>query len=461
MDTAYVGEQDNAIAQALASVRAQVPRWLSKLPAAPGFRSHGKVSQVLGTLIEAHMPPVEIGELCHLINPAQPDVHMLAEVVGFTDKAAILSALSPLEGVSNRTVIEPLRRGHSVEVGDHLFGGVLDGFGQLQFRAPAASVVVSTWRDTVPVIRDAPKATERPRIATALPTGVRAIDGLLTMGRGQRIGVFAGPGCGKTTLMAAIGRGCDADVIVFGLIGERGRELNEFLQHELDADLVRKTIIVCATSDRTSMERSRAAFTATAIAEAFRARGKRVLLLIDSLTRFARAQREIGLAAGEPPARGGYTPSVYTMLPRLIERAGNTPEGSITAMYTVLVDGEAASDPIGDEAKSLLDGHILLTRKLAEQGHYPAIDVLASISRVMSNVTTPEQRKSSSHFRELMARYQEMELLIRLGEYKAGTDPLADRAVKLRTAQLDFLRQDTRMAVPFSQTLDALKELVA
>lgn len=448
-----------AIDAALAPIRSQIPEWIDRLPPMPGFSSHGKVSQVLGTLIEAHMPPVEIGELCHLINPAFPDKHMLAEVVGFTDKAAILSALSPLEGVSTRTIIEPLRKVHTVEAGDHLFGSVLDGFGRPQFRAPAAIDIVSTWRETVPVIRDAPKATDRPRIAIPLPTGVRAIDGLLTMGQGQRIGVFAGPGCGKTTLMAAIARGCSADAIVFGLIGERGRELNEFLQYELDAELVKKTIIVCATSDRTSMERSRAAFTATAIAEAFRARGKNVLLLVDSLTRFARAQREIGLAAGEPPARGGYTPSVYTMLPRLIERTGTTPEGSITAMYTVLVDGESSSDPIGDEAKSLLDGHILLTRKLAEQGHYPAIDVLASISRVMSNVTTPEHRKSASHFRDLMARYQEMELLIRLGEYKSGTDPIADRAVKMRPEQLEFLRQDTHKQSDFKQTLDRLKAL--
>jgi len=445
-----------AIDQRLASIRACVPVWIKKLPATPGFGSHGKVAQVLGTLIEAHMPPVEIGELCTLINPAYPDKPMLAEVVGFTDKAAILSALSPLEGVSNRTIIEPLRRSHSIEVGDHLFGSVLDGFGRFQFRAPAASQVISTWRDTVPVIRDAPKATDRPRIIEPLSTGVRAIDGLLTMGRGQRIGVFAGPGCGKTTLMASIARGCKADAIVFGLIGERGRELNEFLQHELDDELVKKTIIVCATSDRTSMERARAAFTATAIAEAFRARGKNVLLLVDSLTRFARAQREIGLAAGEPPARGGFTPSVYTMLPRLVERAGSIPGGSITAMYTVLVDGESTSDPIGDEAKSLLDGHILLTRKLAEQGHYPAIDVLASISRVMSNVTTSEQRKAASHFRELLARYQEMELLIRLGEYKPGGDPIADRAVKLRPMQQDFLRQDTRTLSDFKTTLSQL-----
>lgn len=445
-----------AIDEAVDAIRGEATRSLDGLPVLPGFRAAGKVAQVVGPLIEAHMPPVRIGELCRLHNDTRPDQAMLAEVVGFTDRAALLSALSPLEGVSSRTVIEPLRQVHTVEVGDHLFGCVLDGFGRLMFRVPSADAGRASWRASVPVIRDAPNPTERPRIVNPMPTGVRAIDGLLTMGEGQRIGVFAGPGCGKTTLMAAIARGCAADAIVFGLVGERGRELNEFLQHELDEKLVSKTIVVVATSDRTSMERARAPFTATAIAEALRERGKKVLLLVDSLTRFARAQREIGLAAGEPPARGGFTPSVYTMLPRLIERAGGTPDGSITAMYTVLVDGENASDPIGDEAKSLLDGHILLSRKLAEQGHYPAIDVLASISRIMSNVITPEHRQAAVAFRELLARYQEMELLIRLGEYKTGADPVADRAISLREEQLSFLRQNTAMSAPFQQTLRQL-----
>jgi len=449
-------------AQALHGLRARIPALLAGLPSTPGMRCYGRVAQVQGTLVEARMPPARIGELCHLIAPeGEP---MLAEVVGFSDNVTLLAALSPLEGVSTHTLVEPLRRSHSVEVGEHLFGCVLDGFGRLQHQVPSVasgSAAVTRWRDQVPVIRDAPRATDRPRIVSALATGVRAIDGLLTVGRGQRLGIFAGPGCGKTTLMAAIARGCGADVIVFGLIGERGREVNEFLQHELDAALVRKTIIVCATSDRTSMERARAAFTATAIAEAFRARGKQVLLLVDSLTRLARAQREIGLAAGEPPARGGYTPSVYTMLPRLVERAGCTPQGSITALYTVLVDGEAASDPIGDEAKSLLDGHIVLSRKLAEQGHYPAIDVLASISRTMGNVTGAPHGKAAARMRELMARYQEMEMLIRLGEYQSGNDPLSDRAVALRQGHLDFLRQDTRSQARFEETLASLQGMAA
>lgn len=450
---------DAAVDSALAAVRGRVPAWVAAMPAAPGMQVRGKVAQVIGTLIEAAMPPVEIGELCQLDSPGRPGAGILAEVVGFTGSAALLSALSPLDGVSARTAITPLGQAHTVEAGDHLFGAVLDGFGRPMFRAPAASDMTATWSCTVPVIRAAPPANERPRIATPLATGVRAIDGLLTLGRGQRVGIFAGPGCGKTSLMAAIARGCQADVIVFGLIGERGRELNEFLEHELDAGLVRKSIIVCATSDRTSMERARAGFTATAIAEAFCARGQHVLLLVDSLTRFARAQREIGLAAGEPPARGGYTPSVYTMLPRLIERAGNTAGGSITAMYTVLVDGESSSDPIGDEARSLLDGHIVLTRKLAEQSHYPAIDVLASISRVMGNVAAPAHLQAAATFRQLQARYQEMELLIRLGEYQAGGDPVADAAVRLRPDQLGFLKQDTRHGAPFAASLAELSRL--
>jgi len=450
--------------EAVARLHARSARWQAGLPAQPGMRVRGRVTQVLGTLVEAAMPPVRIGELCHLHDPDHDRPPMLAEVCGFTGSATLLSALSPLEGVSARTMITPLRRSHVVEAGEHLFGCVLDGFGRLQYRAPAAPPAATSangWRCTVPVIRDAPPASERPRIATPLATGVRAIDGLLSLGRGQRVGVFAGPGCGKTTLLASIARNCAADVIVFGLVGERGRELNEFLEHELDATLVARTIIVCATSDRTSMERARAAFTATAIAEAFCAQGKQVLLLVDSLTRFARAQREIGLAAGEPPARGGFTPSVFTMLPRLIERAGGSRHGSITAMYTVLADGDNATDPISEEARSLLDGHIVLTRKLAEQGHYPAIDVLASISRVMSNVAAPEQLRAAARFRQLQSRYAEMELLIRLGEYQAGNDAEADAAVALRPHQLDFLRQDTRASAPFTETIERLGALAA
>ncbi len=438
----------------------------AELPHAPGTQVWGRVVQVIGTLIEARMPSVKVGELCQLLldddrRQAPSAASTLAEVVGFTDSSTLLASLSPLEGVSNRTRVLPLRRRLSVNVGPHLLGAVLNGFGQIEHRAIPVREDVEPWSQDVDVVRDAPAAFDRPRIQEPMPTGIRAIDGLLTLGVGQRIGVFASAGCGKTTLMASIARGCSADVIVFGLIGERGRELNEFLQHELDQELVRRTVIVCATSDRTSMERSRAAFTATAIAEGFRDRGQRVLLLIDSLTRLARAQREIGLATGEPPARGGYTPSVYTLLPRLIERAGNSKKGSITALYTVLLEGENTADPIGDEARSLLDGHIVLSRKLAEQNHYPAVDVLASISRTMSNVAQATHVKSAAVVRRLMSRYQDMELLIRLGEYKEGVDAVTDRAVRDRPAQLAYLQQSTREQNPYSDSLTKLARLGA
>lgn len=446
------------------SPEVMVAKLAAELPRAPGTQVSGRVIQVIGTLIEAKLPSVKVGELCELLldsdtgqKPTKSST--LAEVVGFTDSSTLLASLSPLEGVSNKTRVLPLRRRLSVKVGPHLLGAVLNGFGHIEHRAIAVQDNLEPWSQDVDVIKDAPAAFDRPRIQEPMPTGIRVIDGLLTLGVGQRVGVFAGAGCGKTTLMASIARGCSADVIVFGLIGERGRELNEFLQHELDEELVRRTVIVCATSDRTSMERCRAAFTATAIAEGFRDKGQRVLLLIDSLTRLARAQREIGLAAGEPPARGGYTPSVYTLLPRLIERAGNSKKGSITALYTVLLEGENTSDPIGDEARSLLDGHIVLSRKLAEQNHYPAVDVLASISRTMSNVAKTAHISSAAMVRRLMSRYQDMELLIRLGEYKEGVDALTDRAVRDRPSQLAYLQQPTRENSAFSESLAKLERL--
>jgi len=425
----------------------------------------GRVVQVLGTLIEGSISGAKLGDLCELIIPEKLDEPMLAEVVGFTKDSALLSALSALDGVASGTIIRPLRKAHSITIGPHLFGVVLDGFGRPLFKAPAAENMrlsaEDNWEvfETI-VIKEALDATKKPRVTQALHTGVKAVDTLLTLGCGQRVGIFAGAGCGKTTLLSAIARGADVDVIVFGLIGERGRELREFLEHELDEELVKKSILICATSDKTSMERARAAFTATAIAEAFRDKGKKVLLLIDSLTRFARAQREIGLAAGEPPAKGGFPPSVYTMLPRLIERAGNSEQGSMTALYTVLVEGDNIIDPIGEEARSLLDGHIILARKLAEQGHFPAIDILASISRTMTNVVDEEHRALANRFRALMARYKELELLIRLGEFKEGNDDLSDKAVALNGQIIDFLRQDTRYPAPYDDSYYQINEII-
>ncbi|WP_137938849.1 FliI/YscN family ATPase [Chitinivorax sp. B] len=435
----------------LDAVTARLKRTVLQLPA-PVLR--GRVKQVLGTLIEGQAAGACVGELCELRLSDEPTDCMLAEVVGFNGSNVLLSALEALEGVSPATEIRPLGTRHSIPVGPELFGRVLDGFGR-----PLDGKPLPPIQQVVPAIRDAPPPTERPRITQPFATGVRAIDGLITLGYGQRVGVFAGPGCGKTTLLAAIARGAAVDAVVFGLIGERGRELREFLEHEMDETLVAKSVLVCATSDRTSMERARAAFTATAVAEGLRDQGYRVLLLIDSLTRFGRAQREIGLAAGEPPTRGGFPPSVYTLLPRLIERAGNTQQGSITAIYTVLAESEGPADPLGEEAKSLLDGHIVLPRKLAEQGHYPAIDVLASLSRIMDNIVPKQQVSAARKLRQWLAQYRELELLIRLGEYRAGQDAASDQAVQMQPALKSWLQQDTRDTSPFEKTCTQLASL--
>ncbi|WP_219703132.1 FliI/YscN family ATPase [Marinomonas lutimaris] len=420
----------------------------------------GKVLQINGILLESHLPFARIGDLCTIHGENGKEI--LAEIIGFNAETVLLSALAALEGVEAGALITPHYQSHHIESSDALFGSVLDGFGRL-LQGPKDAFTLAKSETITPVINEALAPTQRPRISTPMPTGIRAIDGLLTIGEGQRIGVFAGAGCGKTTLLAELARNMPCDVIVFGLIGERGRELREFLDHELDDELRSRSILICSTSDRTSMERSRAASTATAIAEGFRARGKRVLLLIDSLTRFARAQREIGLAAGEPPGRGGFPPSVYTMLPRLVERAGNMEgAGSITALYTVLIEGDViAGDPVADEVRSLLDGHIILSRKLAEKNHYPAIDVLGSISRTMGNVTDSSHIQSAGKMRNLMSAYKEVEMLIRLGEYEQGHDPLTDSAVSLNGPINTFLKQSMRAPSSLNDTVEQLSQLVS
>ncbi|WP_133503676.1 FliI/YscN family ATPase [Marinomonas balearica] len=418
----------------------------------------GRVTKINGILVESRIADARIGDLCTI--HGQGEHNVLAEIIGFSSDIVLLSALGALEGISVGASITPHYQAHCIESNESLLGSVFDGFGRL-LQGKKDAFTLEEGDQTSRVIRDAITPTQRPRISQPMPTGVRAIDGLLTIGEGQRIGVFAGAGCGKTTLLAELARNMPCDVIVFGLIGERGRELREFLDHELDEELRSRSVLVCSTSDRTSMERARAASTATAIAEGFRAQGKRVLLLIDSLTRFARAQREIGLAAGEPPGRGGFPPSVYTMLPRLVERAGNMEgAGSITALYTVLIEGDViAGDPVADEVRSLLDGHIILSRKLAEKNHYPAIDVLGSISRTMPNVTNRDHVQSAAVLRNLMSAYKEVEMLIRLGEYEQGNDPLTDTAVNLNSTITDFLRQDMRDPNAFQDTLFALSRL--
>jgi type III secretion protein N (ATPase) len=416
------------------------------------IKAYGRVERVSATLVVARLPGCKIGHLCELSCKAGDGKPALAEVIGFDGANTLLAPLAPTDGLAARTLVRALGRPHEIAVGPHLLGQVLDGFGRPLLPSCASPDRACPRK---PVLAAAPAATERPRITNKLTTGVRAIDALLTLGRGQRIGLFAGPGCGKTTLLGALARGIEADVVVFALVGERGRELNEFLECEVEAALAARSVVVCSSADRTPMERVRAAFTATAIADGFRATGKHVLLLIDSLTRVARAQRELGLAAGEPPGRQGLPPSVYSMLPRLVERAGTTTSGAVTAVYTVLVES-GASDPIAEEARSLLDGHVVLSHELAERGHFPAIDVLASLSRTMNAVVDEPHRRDAARLRALLARYHELELLLTLGEYESGHDEQNDEAVSRHPRLLDFLQQDLRVPSSWSDTLERL-----
>jgi len=421
---------------------------------------HGRITGISGILLEASLPGARIGDLCLIVG--KDDAEVMAEVVGFNTENTLLSALGQLNGIAQGARVTPLYQPHKIAVSEALLGSVLDGFGwAMDDESVSAFAFDNDTTDASPVLRNAPPATDRPRISEPLATGVRAIDGMITLGVGQRMGLFAGAGCGKTTLLAEVARNTPCDVIVFGLIGERGRELGEFLQHELDEELRSRTVMVCATSDRSSMERARAAFTATAIAEAFRDKGKSVLLIIDSLTRFARAQREIGLALGEPPGRGGLPPSVYTLLPGLLERAGKTSAGAITALYSVLMEADSTNDPVADEVRSLIDGHIVLARKLAERGHFPAIDVLASLSRTMSNVVDPEQMKMARTLRQLMSAYNQVDMLIRLGEYEPGNDALTDAAVNSQDRINGFLQQANRSPEPYIHTLSGLEDAIS
>ncbi len=417
----------------------------------------GRVVQVTGTIIRAVIPSVKIGEICILRSPSD-DIGMKAEVVGFSLGSALLMPMGDMQGISSDTEVIPTGQVHLVPVGNTLLGRVLDGMGDPIDISTRGPLNVTRY---YPVLTGAPDPLRRRIIKQPLSLGIRALDGLLTCGEGQRLGVFAAAGGGKSTLMAMLVKGADVDVTVVALIGERGREVREFLEHELGEEGRQRAVIVCATSDKSSMERSKAAYVATAIAEYFRDQGKRVLFLMDSVTRFARAQREIGLAAGEPPTRRGFPPSVFATLPRLMERVGMGHKGSITALYTVLVEGDDMTEPIADETRSILDGHIILSRKLASANHYPAIDILSSVSRVMNMVASDDHKAIAGRFRELMAKYYEVELLVKIGEYKRGADPLADQAIdrieKLRT----FLRQRTDERISFDDTLSQMKAVVA
>ncbi|TLX63679.1 EscN/YscN/HrcN family type III secretion system ATPase [Stutzerimonas nosocomialis] len=414
-----------------------LPRLTARLADAQPRPPRGRIVAIRGTLVHASVACVSIGELCHLRDP-QSGRGLQAEVVGFDGEHAILSPIGSLEGLSGRTEVIASGDSLNVLVGDALLGRVVSPLGDcLDGGAPLPSAGLCLY----PLHAEPPAPFARQPIDQAMPLGVRAIDGLLSVARGQRVGLFGEPGVGKSSLLASIVRGCQADAIVIGLIGERGREVRELLELQLDARARARSVAVVATSDRPATERVKAAYVATAIAEYHRDQGRHVLLLMDSLTRFARAQREIGLAVGEPPTRRGYPPSFFSALPRLLERAGPAAQGSITAIYTVLTEGEASLDPVAEEARSILDGHIVLSGALAQREHFPAIDVLHSRSRLMDRVVDPEQRRMATRIRELMARFEEVELLMRIGEYRAGSDALADEAIARREAIEQFLRQ--------------------
>lgn len=417
----------------------------------------GKVRRMLGMILHASVTDVRIGEICRLTDPGSQR-SVLAEVIGIVDDEAVLSPLGELSGLSGLTEVLPTGRPLVVPVGAGLLGRTISPLGEPLDDGPWPPQNMET---TYPVLADPPPPLTRDLMSEPLSLGIRALDGCLTCARGQRLGIFGEPGTGKSTLIAEIARGTDADVVVVGLVGERGREVREFIDRQLGPEDRAKSVLVVATSDRPAMERVKAAYVATAVAEYFRDRGQHVLLLMDSLTRFARAQREIGLAAGEPPTRRGFPPSLFAALPRLVERTGLTEHGSITGIYSVLVEGDGMLDPVAEEVQAILDGHIVLSADMAQRNHFPAIDVLRSRSRLMETVAGPDHRRNASRLRRLLARYAEIELLLRVGEYTSGGDPLADEAIARIDRINAFLQQTPGEKTSLSATQKALSEVLA
>ncbi len=413
----------------------------------------GRVSQVIGLVIESDGPSVSIGETCIIENGSQ-DNTVKCEVVGFRGDKVLLMPLGDLSGIAPGSRVTATRQPLVISVGHELFGRVLDGLGKpIDGKGPITS---STKRT---VSKSAPDPLRRKRISKPLATGIRAIDGMLTCGKGQRIGIFAGSGVGKSVLLGMIARNSEADVNVIALVGERGREVRDFIDKDLGEGLS-KSVVVAVTSDQPSLIRVKGAMTATTIAEYFRDLGLDVMLMMDSVTRVAMAQREIGLAIGEPPTSKGYTPSVFALLPRLLERSGTSEVGSITGLYTVLVEGDDMTEPIADAVRSILDGHIVLSRKLANANHYPAIDVLESVSRLMIDVVSEDHYATANRIREILAVYRESEDLINIGAYNKGSNPKIDLAIEKIGAITAFLRQGINERSTFEETIKRLKSLV-
>ncbi len=417
------------------------------------FRKMGKVVNVVGLTIESAGPDAKLGDICTIFPDGEEELAPIpAEVVGFKDKKTLLMPYESVDGIGLGCIVENTGTPLLVAVSDKLLGKTLDGLG----RPVDGEVIVGA---SYPVEATPPDPMSRAIIDEVLPLGVKAVDGLITVGKGQRIGIFAGSGVGKSTLMGMFARNTKADINVIALIGERGREVREFIERDLGEEGMKRSVVVVATSDRPALERNKAAKTATAIAEYFRDQGKDVLLMMDSLTRFSMAQREIGLASGEPPVTRGYPPSVYSEMPKLLERAGRASKGSITGLYTVLVDGDDFNEPITDTARSILDGHIMLSRKLGHKNHYPAIDILQSISRCMSQIAAREHKQAASRLKTVLATYNEAEDLINIGAYKSGSNPSIDYAISKIEEVNSFLRQDVEAKFEFGESVSMLEGL--
>ena len=410
------------------------------------IKMSGKITQVIGLVIESQGPNVSLGELCYIHSHFVGVPPIPAEVVGFRKGLVLLMPIGEMQGVGPGCEVVSAQKTLGVKVGPELLGRVLDGLGEpMDGKGPLLSKL------EYPLHAAPPDPLDRPRIHDSLFVGVRPIDGLITLGSGQRIGIMAGSGVGKSTLLSMIARNTEADVSVISLVGERGREVRDFIERDLGEEGLKRSVVVVATSDKPALVRIKGAMTATAIAEYFRDQGKRVVLMMDSVTRFAMAQREVGLTIGEPPATRGYTPSVFALLPRLLERAGTSGKGSITGIYTVLVDGDDMNEPIADAVRSILDGHIVLSRAIAAQNHFPAIDILASVSRVMSDVVTKDHKDAAAKLRALMAVYKEAEDLIHIGAYVKGSSPKIDEAIKKIDDINAFLCQDVFETTSFEE----------
>ncbi|HET6419105.1 MAG TPA: flagellar protein export ATPase FliI [Geobacteraceae bacterium] len=433
--------------------RVDLNKYINAIEDIRPIRFNGKVTQVVGLVIEGYCPDAAVGSICKIF--PQGGEPILAEVVGFRDNKTLLMPLGELRGVGLGSLISLKREKASMGVGPALLGRVIDGLG-----VPIDDMGPVAVREEYPIYAQPVNPMKRVPIKKPLDLGIRAINGLLTCGEGQRVGIMAGSGVGKSTLLGMIARYTEAEVNVIALIGERGRELRDFIEKDLQAEGLKKSVVVVATSDQPPLVRMRGAYLATTIAEYFQSQGKKVLLMMDSATRFAMAMREVGLAIGEPPTTKGYTPSVFAALPRLLERTGNFQTGSITGLYTVLVEGDDFNEPITDAMRSILDGHILLSRELAARNHYPPIDVLSSASRVMSDVTDKGQQVLSGKFKELMATYRQAEDLINIGAYKPGSNPKIDQALAKIDQMNSFLKQDVREKVGMDGAVESLRSIM-